>query len=110
VILSGSWHGLERYLARRAHVSRPTIRETIPWTDPTADSLNYRIEDLLDYVCWVGGRCSSGGHLLRCRPHVPHLAQSFSRPVMVRLGGGVGLFVLVSDVGRAGGLPATLDG
>jgi len=29
---------------------------------------------------------------------------------MVRLGGGVGLFVLVSDVGRAGGLPATLNG
>jgi hypothetical protein len=26
------------------------------------------------------------------------------------LGGGVGLFMLVSDVGRAGGLHATLDG
>jgi hypothetical protein len=29
---------------------------------------------------------------------------------MVRLGGGVGLFVLVSDVGRGRGLPAALDG
>jgi hypothetical protein len=28
---------------------------------------------------------------------------------MVRLGGGVGLFMLVSDVGRAGCLPAALD-